>query len=105
MRHLFTRSGSSPSQPLNTLPPAKIPEKRAGVRSLTDLNGVAGKMPRRNHRSVMKGAANTRLERSWSTSPQSADEVIYKNLRTLVARSRSEFLDGDYPKQFVRMVK
>lgn len=53
----------------------------------------------------MQAANNSRLESTWGSAPETPDFIIFKNLRTLVARSRSQFLDNDYSKQFARLVK
>jgi lambda family phage portal protein len=56
-------------------------------------------------RMMLSGAGTSRLESSWSASPQTADHVITQNLRILVARSREEAINNDYGKKFVSMVK
>src|SRR5690606_25640865 len=95
----LTRSGQSPAAPLQVLPQAKIPERRDGSRSLKEVVSQGAQITRRHKRSLMQAANTGRLEASWSSTPESADSIIFKNLRTLVARSRSAYLDGDYPKQ------
>lgn len=50
-------------------------------------------------------AADTgRLNNSWGTMPVSADQLIFNQLRTLVARSREQSRNNDYVKKFVGMV-
>ncbi len=82
-----------------------LPPRRDGVRSAAEMALTAEKVGRRHRRTLMQGAGMTRLEAKWTTMPETADAVIFKNLSTLVARSRHEVLDNDHPKQFVRMVR
>lgn len=44
-----------------------------------------------------------RLTEKWTTTPLTADEVIDRNLRVLVARSRDQAAKNDYMKAFLRM--
>jgi lambda family phage portal protein len=69
------------------------------------MTAVASKATRKSYRTLMQAANTSRLESSWTTQPESADSIIFKNLRTLVARSRHELMDGDYVKNFARIVK
>jgi lambda family phage portal protein len=44
-----------------------------------------------------------RLVSSWTTTPLSADQIIDRNHRTLVARSREQAASNDYMKSFLRL--
>jgi lambda family phage portal protein len=48
-------------------------------------------------------AITNRLTANWSTTPLSADQVIDRNQRILVARSREEAQKNDYMKSFLRL--
>lgn len=51
-------------------------------------------------------SANTdRLTASWPTQPLPADEIIRRNQRTLVARSREQVANNDYARGFIRQVR
>lgn len=56
-------------------------------------------------RMLMQAAQATRLEANWSATPETADALINKNHRSLVARSRNQATENDYGKKFVGMVK
>lgn len=54
----------------------------------------------------MFAAAQTdRLTASWGTTPMTADAIILRNQRTLVARSREQAANNDYAKAFLRMCR
>lgn len=46
-----------------------------------------------------------RLTATWSTQPITADEVVRRNLRPLVARSREQAANNDYARAFLRMCR
>jgi lambda family phage portal protein len=48
-------------------------------------------------------AISDRLTSNWSTTPLTADQVIDRNQRVLVARSREEAQKNDYLKSFLRL--
>ena len=48
-------------------------------------------------------AISNRLTSNWSTTPLTADQVIDRNQRVLVARSREEAQKNDYLKSFLRL--
>lgn len=50
-------------------------------------------------------AENNRLTAGWGTTPLTADQVIEKNQRALVARSREQAANNDYAKAFLRMCR
>jgi lambda family phage portal protein len=99
--HRFTRSGTSRDFPAVKLPP----RRDIGARALEDVVESAKKVSKGSRRMLMQGAQSTRLEDSWSTVPETADSIIYHNLRPLVARSRREYLSNDYAKRFCSMLR
>lgn len=46
-----------------------------------------------------------RLTGSWGTHPLTADEVVRRNQRVLVARSREQSANNDYAKKFLQMTR
>lgn len=56
-------------------------------------------------RSVYSAAHVGRTTASWTTQPMSADQVIDRNYRILVARSREQATNNDYAKAFLRMCR
>lgn len=48
---------------------------------------------------------NTRLTAGWNSMPLTADEIIDRNQRALVARSREQAANNDYGKAFLRMCR
>lgn len=58
--------------------------------------------PVRVKRSYDAGETN-RLTSTWTTTPLTADQVIDRNQRILVARSRDQAAKNDYMKSFVRL--
>lgn len=61
-------------------------------------------MPMRNAMRMMFAGANVdRLTASWGTTPMTADAIIMRNQRTLVARSREQYANNDYARAFIRM--
>lgn len=60
---------------------------------------------RRNNLSarMFNAAQVDRLSTGWGTNPLTADEIIEKNQRILVARSREQAANNDYGKSFLRM--
>jgi lambda family phage portal protein len=72
-------------------------------------NIVPESLPKRKFNAMRKAfsrmfdAGETdRLTQSWGTMPLTADEVIRRNLRVLVARSREQAANNDYAKKFIR---
>lgn len=64
------------------------------------------RMPQRGAtRSYFAGAQADRMTASWSSTPVSADQLITKHQRALVARSRDQVSNNDYAKAFMRMVR
>lgn len=51
-----------------------------------------------------KAAVNSSLDR-WTTQLESPDDIISKNQRILVARSREQWANNDYVKNFVRLCR
>lgn len=54
---------------------------------------------------MFDAAASDRLTASWGSTPLTADDVIRRNQRVLVARSREQCANNDYAKKFLRMCK
>lgn len=52
-----------------------------------------------------KAAENDRLIAGWSGMPQTADQIISKHQRVLVARSREQSNNNDHAKAFLRMCR
>lgn len=46
-----------------------------------------------------------RFGKAWGTEPLTADQVVEKNQRVLVARSREQAANNDYGKSFLRMAR
>ncbi|HEY9460013.1 MAG TPA: phage portal protein, partial [Paralcaligenes sp.] len=65
--------------------------------------------PRMSHigravaRNFYAAASNDRLTASWPSTPLTADQIIDRNQRTLVARSREQAANNDYMRAFLRM--
>lgn len=56
-------------------------------------------------RSLFNGASTDRLTASWGATPMTADQIILRNQRVLVARSREQSANNDYAKAFLRMCR
>lgn len=54
---------------------------------------------------MFSGAQIDRLGTGWGTQPLSSDDIINKNQRILVARSREQSANNDYAKAFLRMCR
>lgn len=63
------------------------------------------KMATGQRRMVIQAAQTTRLEQSWTASPETADAIIDKTLRTVVARSRDQAINNDHAKAYLRAVR
>lgn len=61
------------------------------------LNRLASRM--------FTGASVDRFGTAWGTQPLTADDVINKNQRILVARSREQAANNDYAKKFLRLCR
>ncbi|QOE32737.1 portal protein [Achromobacter phage Mano] len=48
---------------------------------------------------------NDRLMSGWGASPMNADQIVERNQRPLVARSREQATNNDYAKAFLRMCR
>lgn len=74
---------------------------------VTELNDVTVHKPKKLYRNMVrsfKAAVSSRLNSKWPSMPISADIVIERNQRILVARSREQCSNNDYAKNYVRMV-
>ncbi|WPZ28965.1 phage portal protein [Sulfitobacter sp. OXR-159] len=56
-------------------------------------------------RRMFDAGQSDRLTGNWSTTPLTADDVIRRNLRALVARSREQAANNDHGRAFLRMVR
>lgn len=68
----------------------------------------ARKRGMRSHSTAVRmftGASVDRFGTAWGTQPLTADEVINKNQRILVARSREQAANNDYAKKFLRLCR
>jgi lambda family phage portal protein len=54
---------------------------------------------------LFDAGASDRLTGSWSTTPLTADDVIRRNQRVLVARAREQCANNDHAKAFLRMCR
>lgn len=52
-----------------------------------------------------KAGRTSRLNKDWPTFPQTADAIIEKHQRQLVARSREQSANNDYMRSFLRMCR
>lgn len=55
-------------------------------------------------RRSFQSAQSDRLTGSWATDPLTADQIIQRHQRTLVARAREQCSNNDYAKHFLGMV-
>ncbi len=64
------------------------------------------RVPRRQmmtaRRRSFDAGASDRLTGGWATSPLTADDIVRRNWRVLVARSRDQAANNDYGKAFIR---
>ena len=54
---------------------------------------------------LLESAAADRLTGNWGTHPFTADEVVRRHQRTLVARSRDQAINNDYARKFLQMCR
>ena len=52
-----------------------------------------------------EGAQINRLTDSWTTSPRDIDQLLEKQLRILIARSRDQAINNDYGRRFLGTIK
>lgn len=60
--------------------------------------------PRQAKRSFAAGEVN-RFNGDWSTTPETPDQIVWKQLRTLRARSREQCRGNDYGRRFINLLK
>lgn len=92
MLGIFNRNRAQHSEPQVVAAKSSIP--KSGRRSLARPVHLA--------RSYDAGETD-RLTASWTTTPLTADQVIDRNQRVLVARSREQAARNDYMKAFLRL--
>jgi lambda family phage portal protein len=65
--------------------------------------------PRRLHSlnttRMFEAAKSDRMNATWGTHPLTADEIVIRHQRVLVARSREQAANNDYAKAFLRMCR
>jgi lambda family phage portal protein len=54
---------------------------------------------------MFQAAKQDRLQSEWPTMPLPADDIIRRNQRVLVARSREQAINNDYARSFLRMAR
>ncbi len=54
---------------------------------------------------IFQAAKQDRLQSQWPTMPLPADEIIRRNQRVLVARSREQAVNNDFARSFLRMCR
>ncbi len=54
---------------------------------------------------LFDAGSSDRLTESWTTMPLAADDIIRRNQRVLVARSREQAANNDYARNFLRMCR
>jgi lambda family phage portal protein len=95
---IFTRKKAPAAQPVRSA----VSEP---VLSASNVPKVARRPMPRNGRVLKRlfdAGVSDRLTSSWATQPLSADEVVSRNQRALVARSREQTANNDYMKAFLR---
>ncbi|SES66101.1 phage portal protein, lambda family [Paracoccus homiensis] len=95
----FNRAGSLSS----VLTRAAASDQITGTSALGGR--IAGPGLRRAFSGVMKSAVTDRLTRRQARDPMPADEVIDRNWRVLVARSREMTGENDYGRGYLRLVR
>lgn len=80
--------------------PAPTYAAPAPQRSLRDLRRAGHRLAAR----MFKAAQVSRLDK-WPTNPDTPDDFISRQQRVLVARSRHQWANNDYVKNFVRLVR
>lgn len=86
-------------------------QRRAAAEAVANQNTSGGEprtggMPMRNRaRARMFAASNTdRFGTQWGGTPLTADAIVERNQKVLVARSREQAANNDYAKSYIRMV-
>lgn len=87
-------------------------KKRAAAKAAEVVESRVPKVSRRQMVAARRvgtrlydAGGSDRLTHSWSTQPLSADQVIARNQRALVARSREQTANNDYLKAFLRKAR
>ena len=76
-----------------------------GIRSTVIPNQKLARQINKKGLRMFNSSATGRLESTWTSNPTTADQVIYQNLRTLVARSREQAMNNDHARKFLQMVR
>lgn len=75
---------------------APLPSEISRPRRLSSLNTAAR---------MFDAAKSDRLNATWGTTPLTADEIVRRHHRVLVARSREQAANNDYARAFLRMCR
>ena len=84
--------------------------KRSTAMPTTVVEGPS-RVPRVSRNPIRRGTRSfdagktDRFTSNWTTTPLTADQVVDRNHRTLVARSREQAAKNDYMKSFVRLCR
>lgn len=92
------RRGSAASVPASAPEPAK--GRPLATSRPRRMPGVGRALAR-----LYDAAKSDRLTGNWGTQPLTADEVVRRNLRSLVARSREQAANNDYARRFLKMCR
>ena len=91
--------------------PSSVTRVEPAVERQTPIPKVSGSRPRRQPAMgkalarMFDAGQQDRLTGSWGTMPLTADEVVRRNQRVLVARSREQSANNDYAKKFLQMAR
>lgn len=95
---LFRRKAAETAVPPQA--EAVVVERKTPIPSVARSRQIGMRLAR----SMMMDAARAdRLTAAWPTTPVPADEVVRRNQRPLVARSREQCANNDYGRAFLRM--
>lgn len=90
-RHWFRRS-----TPPAAAPPAPAHETRSAAFPRIQINATTN---------LFDAASTDRLTSGWTTTPSTADSIIRRLQRVLVARSREQSTNNDYVVRYLQMVR
>lgn len=86
-------------------PSRAVAELRAAAAQFGPAPAPGNRMGTRRRSAVryLDGARHDRLTADWLTTPMTADDIVNRHLRILVARSREQAANNDYARSFARM--
>ena len=82
----------------------QAPTQRAEPKVSRSFSARAGRITAQSVR-MFDGARTDRLTASWPSTPLPADDIVRRNQRVLVARSREQAANNDYMRGFLRMAR